>query len=1314
MPYGSDGYGAGGYGSGGTSLLLQIWRTGGAGYTDYSAWLYGGEEFLVSKTHALNEPQEATFVLQDGTAGFQVPESGNRVSISTATLPNFFTGYLIAKPERELLGRNPNTGLPVYGYKCRAVSEEVRLEWKARAIFPTLAPFLNKTQGEIVKALISVLGGGLGTTGVAAGLLIPFFRVKAEEGFFEAVRRLSDRSNMKFWTENGQAKYTTIADASFGYTPDETDPLFNPHDLSVRVIDNPVFNDVVGVGGVEPQAYVKEYFAGDGLTATFPLKFAPYGDVSGRLIEEEWTAAAIDANRWVETDTDNVLYLGGGSLRIDGGTGLAPARLTAKQGLEMSGALELRAGRVDFNVPTDAFIGCLFSADTGLQADIIAGFQCLQTATQTVIRAVVNGVAVGPTYTTLYNKTYQFTVVVSANVYHRVSETFFSLNNQYGGVAQAASGVGVSFLVTEFSDSESDTAKRVLEHIDLIGSMPQWAYYTVVVGPTADTAPYTGLLLSLNFTLLRRPPQVDLLTKAVGAAAFKRERLGDRSDVEARAALINGPEGTSVQFFVDQVPAERELIKVVYRAAGIARARVREGSSIATEAARAGDDGVRAAILPALNPLPSTSQELETAIQAFINDAAATLYEGTWTFFSKSTPILSAPEPLSGRKITVSATSRYPTFTALVTSIRISLLAKTTNEELFEVEVNFGTLKNLDEHLKRLQPPEEVLTGSEDSVSPISATEFAAVGTSVAADRPNADYALVKTATTFQIDMDAAPSSSYEVRKTDAAWGSASAINSVSNPATQVFTIPRKTRDTIVFIKNKDATDKLSRYPSVVRLNFPLIPDTPLVNLLSTDHSNPIIWLPDSTLLDPNFFGWRITETSVYGSTELFRVEGLALLPADLRWTKVNNTDAAFTLLVYAFNLLGEDSAVYTLNASGLSGAGKPPVTAPQTTPGAPTSLTNGSGAGEFAFVWSPPAGATNTDQLSYRVTLASNSAFTVDVETFADLSLTAFTLHKPNLTRFWKVDCKYPNSAYGAAATFGAPTAVTSGRVQLDDDTIDGPTRRARTAAHSTYRPLTNPLTATDAGTTATVNIAAFTMRTADAAISISSGSITNLSFDTLYFIYYDDASFAGGAVTFAATTTKETGMSGAGRFFVGSIITPKDGGADMIGNNDGGAGAQSGRLYTLRPGTATQATVSIGSVTDRENARDGDDTSFATLTAPGSGAAAQATVELLDFPGSVEALKSLTLKVRSEVPTFDTDGPGHLAALSYSTNDGVSFTDIFSVTTTRALSLDSVTLAVGLNPSKVRVRLNVKEVLSTSGEIIARLHEAWLEAQT
>lgn len=96
------------------------------------------------------------------------------------------------------------------------------------------------------------------------------------------------------------------------------------------------------------------------------------------------------------------------------------------------------------------------------------------------------------------------------------------------------------------------------------------------------------------------------------------------------------------------------------------------------------------------------------------------------------------------------------------------------------------------------------------------------------------------------------------------------------------------------------------------------------------------------------------------------------------------------------------------------------------------------------------------------------------------------------------------------------------------------------------------NPLTATDGGATATISIAAFVRQAGFGSVSYNAGSILGLAFSTTYYIYCDDPSYAGGAVTYLATTTPSVVAAGSGRIYVGFITTPADGG----GGTGGGGG--------------------------------------------------------------------------------------------------------------------------------------------------------------
>jgi hypothetical protein len=275
-----------------------------------------------------------------------------------------------------------------------------------------------------------------------------------------------------------------------------------------------------------------------------------------------------------------------------------------------------------------------------------------------------------------------------------------------------------------------------------------------------------------------------------------------------------------------------------------------------------------------------------------------------------------------------------------------------------------------------------------------------------------------------------------------------------------------------------------------------------------------------------------------------------------------------------------------------------------------------------------------------------------------------------------------------------------------------DSSQRFAATASTLTYRPTSNPLTATDAGSNATVSIAAFTMRTSSKGdVSINSGSITALSYSTLYFIYYDDPTLAGGAVTYNATTTKVTAIQGSGRFFVGSILTPKATAPNTTGNNDGGVGAQNGGTSVLFGSVATPTVTGVGTVTNPLNAIDGDPTTFADVVAHNTtGTNGSATLVASGFIPFIATSGSATLNIISSASLTTAPSSGQVG-LSYSLNGGASFTTVYSIvtSTSRSKQTDSVSLALSQNTSFIQVKaLCSTGSLNDNAEI--KLYEAYV----
>jgi hypothetical protein len=278
-----------------------------------------------------------------------------------------------------------------------------------------------------------------------------------------------------------------------------------------------------------------------------------------------------------------------------------------------------------------------------------------------------------------------------------------------------------------------------------------------------------------------------------------------------------------------------------------------------------------------------------------------------------------------------------------------------------------------------------------------------------------------------------------------------------------------------------------------------------------------------------------------------------------------------------------------------------------------------------------------------------------------------------------------------------------------LGSEVQDGPANFSATASTLTYRPTTNPLTATDAGSNATVNIAAFTMRTSSKGdISVNSGSITGLSYGLLYFVYNDDPTLAGGGVSYSASLTKADALNGVGRFYVGSIVTPLATAPNTTGNNDGGAGAQLGQLLIF---LGTSATFSgTGTVTSPFNAIDGNFVNAATVATVTSAGPVTQTENLVlsGFQPMIVPTGTAILNVLSSVDSMQ--GTGGLATLSYSLNGGSTFTNIYSISSTRAETTDQVTLPSYQNLSTVQVKVTMTSGSVSLNRTNGRIFEAWI----
>jgi hypothetical protein len=81
--------------------------------------------------------------------------------------------------------------------------------------------------------------------------------------------------------------------------------------------------------------------------------------------------------------------------------------------------------------------------------------------------------------------------------------------------------------------------------------------------------------------------------------------------------------------------------------------------------------------------------------------------------------------------------------------------------------------------------------------------------------------------------------------------------------------------------------------------------------------------------------------------------------------------------------------------------------------------------------------------------------------------------------------------------------------------------------------------VTAEATALTAEITIAAHTLQYGDRLVSYNAGNIAGLDPNESYYVYADDAEYAGGAVSYTATTNGQLVTANNGRYFVGAVRT-------------------------------------------------------------------------------------------------------------------------------------------------------------------------------
>ncbi|HEV2326864.1 MAG TPA: hypothetical protein VGS10_23200, partial [Terracidiphilus sp.] len=457
-------------------MKITIDNLQGMGPRDHTDALDGTVAPSIVRT--INQPTQFRCTLLGSSPGFVSPVAGARVIVAKGNGKCLFTGYLTQVPRFEYLGYGERGA--VYRYELIAESDEFLLDQKA---LPNRAPFVARSAGSALRQLAQdLLPGEFDTSAVENVDLIATYKVNPQKTFSYHAGEIALATRASYRAMNGALILTPVGAASYAIA--ESDENFSPAGLKLACPKMPV-NDVTVVGLIEPQAYVRDYFVGDGLSLHFYLSQTPFQQSWAALIDEEYVGSGLDRATWAVSDPASAISVAQQTLLVNGGNGQDGATsVEFVEQIELAGALELQHGDVSFSGPSQGVIGGLYSGAIGVTG-CMAGFGVTPSGAGSNIQAVINGAATGPVVTTTAGHRYVLTTYLYSMEVYRAQETYHSSLHIAGSGWGGASVAADVRVVLELQDIDpanpaSKVAAATVLFDDVVANAPAFCTYALV------------------------------------------------------------------------------------------------------------------------------------------------------------------------------------------------------------------------------------------------------------------------------------------------------------------------------------------------------------------------------------------------------------------------------------------------------------------------------------------------------------------------------------------------------------------------------------------------------------------------------------------------------------------------------------------------------------------------------------------------------------------------------------------------------------------------------------------------------------------
>ncbi|HWR34722.1 MAG TPA: hypothetical protein VN622_02490 [Clostridia bacterium] len=744
----------------------------------------------------LNEPARLEAWLVAQGVNFRTPVNGARVVIERRDGVRIFTGHVEAMPEHECLGEGERG--PVFRYALKATGDEYLLDRKP---VRNRAPFVNRAAGEVLAEMANELSPLLDTSGIQAVEQVASYASDPRRKWSAQAAELARYTRSYYRVHDGRAEFAPLG--GVGHLLDEQEAGFTPERLKVRRLPR-LLNDVTIVGRVEPRAYVKDYFLGDGYTLRFGMSQSPFSRRNMTVVEEEYAGGALRPEYWSMVDPSEAVSVAGGKLHVSGGAGDGATTVRFVEQVELGGAAILQHGDVTFAAPSAGLLGGLYGASV-TKANCVAGFEAMKSGAQTQLQAVVNGVAIGPVVTAVAGHRYSLTTRFYSSEVYRREQRFHSSVHAAGNGRGGASVKADLRVVLEVRDVDPQNPATLAAAATVV--------YDGVLADVLPSATYavvnsTDLHCELTYTRMRRAVDAQVRSCEPGKPAHT--RLVSALSEGGECSVSSEP---ALYFYAANPPLPNETIMVSYRGAGRAMARVTDPTSV-SEHARQHDDGVRGAVLDLMLPPPRTAADCEKAGFAVLDDRTQPAWAGEYETWSDWLPG-TASDIFPGEALQVRAPSRKAEFEAIVREVEIQMADPADDRSRYKLVFANDAAEELSFKIDRdaLREPLDVAATTESTQAGFLEC------------LPNAEVTEI-TSTTLTIDAGLTPTAAggIEVRRSDTSWEAENDRNLAGRFTTRSFTLPRLSRVQEYYLRLFDGSTprRYSRYSTVLHVDYPL------------------------------------------------------------------------------------------------------------------------------------------------------------------------------------------------------------------------------------------------------------------------------------------------------------------------------------------------------------------------------------------------------------------------------------------------------------------------------------------------------------